>query len=312
MNAQTQTIREQARQLLESGDVQVIVGFGEASTQARTTPVFVRTSDEVDQLVWSASCADNLALYVRDLARTERVAVVAKSCDAAAIAVLIQEKQIEREQVYILGVPCRGVIDAGRLRKSGVDEEDIVSIDASGDTIAIETSEQTLNVPASHALKEACLACERSAPPIYDVLIGEEVKARATAELTLPEKAEDRRKFWAQAFEACIRCYACRQVCPLCYCTTCFADCAVPKWLSKKIQADENWMYHTTRAMHLAGRCAACGECERACPMGLPVSLLMREMARDVEELFDYRAGAATDEPTPLGTFRDDDEGPEG
>jgi ferredoxin len=54
------------------------------------------------------------------------------------------------------------------------------------------------------------------------------------------------------------------------------------------------------KAMHTAGsgKCTQCGECERACPAGIPLTLLYALLRSDVKRLFDYEAGAkATGKP---------------
>jgi ferredoxin len=81
----------------------------------------------------------------------------------------------------------------------------------------------------------------------------------------------------------------------------------VPQWIERSPHARGNYSWHLIRALHLAGRCVGCGECERACPVGIPLSLLNRKMAQTVAESFDF---AASDDPSvasPIGTFRDDD-----
>ncbi len=310
MNAQTEAIRAEAKRLLETGEVSVVFGYGAGSTPTRTTPVFVTHTDDVDQLIWSAGCSNNLALYVRPAVKLGRVAIVAKSCDAAALVGLIQEKQVKREDLHIIGVPCRGVVDASKLPACGLDEGKIESVDTTREQVSINGANGTQTLNADQVLKSACLGCDREAPALYDTLVGEPVQPRAQLGKALPESIEERRLFWAEAFDKCIRCMACRQVCPLCYCATCFCDTASPSWVSKKIEPEENWMYHTTRAMHMAGRCVGCGECQRACPMGIPVGLMLRELGNEVWELFDYRSGVSLEESPALGTFRDSDEGP--
>jgi L-lactate utilization protein LutB len=122
----------------------------------------------------------------------------------------------------------------------------------------------------------------------------------------------ERQAFWRDQFDRCIRCYACREVCPACYCRTCFVDKAAPRWLSRASTVDDNWMFHAVRAFHLAGRCVGCGECERACPMDIPISRLNRMLDREVRERFGYVAGLDPESVPPLGTFRPEDPDPGG
>jgi ferredoxin len=89
-------------------------------------------------------------------------------------------------------------------------------------------------------------------------------------------------------------------------------DKAAPRWLSKASTADDNWMFHAVRAFHLAGRCVECGECERVCPMDIPISKLNRMLDREVRERFGYVAGLDPEAVPPLGTFRPDDPDPGG
>jgi ferredoxin len=119
----------------------------------------------------------------------------------------------------------------------------------------------------------------------------------------------ERLAFWTTAFDRCIRCYACRQACPACYCANpegpseCVAEQLDPAWMSIAIDLPQKQFFHVMRAYHLAGRCSGCNACEEACPMDLPLSLLNRKVAKEVETLFGYRAGMDAQTPPPLATF---------
>ena len=268
-------IRDKTRELLESEQVDCVIGY-EASANNGARPVFIYNPADVDRLVWNASCVHNLVTYLHDKKKSQkrgedppRVAVVAKPCDSRAVNVLLAEQQIARERVFVIGVACEGMKEAGG---EGQDR---------------------------------CARCVDRVPAIYDILIGEPPEV-AQAEDDFADLAEvealppnERLAFWLRQFDRCIRCYACRQVCPGCYCTTCMFERDDGLWIDAGIELEQKHMFHLGRALHLAGRCVECNECERVCPMDLPLSLLNRMLAREVETLFGHRAGQE-EELSPL------------
>ncbi len=90
----------------------------------------------------------------------------------------------------------------------------------------------------------------------------------------------ERMAFWKAEFDRCMKCYACRQVCPLCYCERCVADKNRPTVIDTSATLKGNFAWHITRAFHLAGRCVGCDECTRACPAGIDLRLLNLSLAR--------------------------------
>jgi L-lactate utilization protein LutB len=116
--------------------------------------------------------------------------------------------------------------------------------------------------------------------------------------------AAARRDFFAAAYNKCIRCYACRQVCPVCTCNECFTDRDNVGWQGKQSNLAENRFYGLTRVFHIADRCVECGECERSCPMELPLMLLNRKMIKDLADLFAMQEGGlATAGATTLCSY---------
>jgi ferredoxin len=113
--------------------------------------------------------------------------------------------------------------------------------------------------------------------------------------------------FWQEEFGRCIRCYACRAACPLCYCETCITEKHRPQWISPAIDETGNTAWNIVRAFHLAGRCTGCDECARACPADIRLDLINRKLAQVVEQRFDYQAGTDAEAAPPLTEFRDDD-----
>ena len=266
--------------ILESKKVDVVVGYTRATSPNRTRPIVIRNASEADALVIDSSCLNNLATYLtRKENKGRKVGIVAKGCDVKAIVQLIVENQIKRENVYIIGVKCNGV-------KMGFEGED------------------------SKVLAEKCLNCHVKTPHLYDELAemvsdnlsGKDEKAELIAKLEAMSPQE-RFSFWESEFEKCIRCYACRQACPLCYCERCIADKSMPRWVETSATKRGNFAWNIVRAFHLSGRCIGCNECERVCPAGIPLSLLNRKMAIVAKSEFGYESGMSVEAQTLIGTY---------
>ena len=280
----TDKIRAKARELLESGQVSCFIGY-EEGTRGRVRPAFAYEPGDTDRLIWDERCTYNLSTYLHQfrhpLRRGEeppRVGILVKPCDSRTLNVLIHEEQIDRERIYVVGVTCKGV----------------------------QVNGQT---------EERCQRCAERVPLVYDVVMGRVPKVVGREDYSDVARLEgmspqERLAFWTQEFDRCIRCYACRQACPACYCFECVAEQLDPQWMSIGIDLSQKRFFHIMRAYHLAGRCSGCSACEEACPMGIPLSLLNRKIAKEVEDLFGYRPGQDAATPPPLATFMKEEELP--
>lgn len=305
----TESIREIAKKLLEEKKVDLVVGFAQGSLPLRSTPYFARTPEQADNLIWGATCENNLANFVRK--RSEKVAVIAKGCDVRAIVALIKEGQINRENLTIIGIPCEGMVDRKQICQA-VGCKEILEATDNGAELVVKGKgfEQTL--AKAEVMFGSCKTCQYNNPVIFDELVGEKVEAKeadyADIEAFAALSNEERNAFIAKEMEKCIRCYACRQACPMCYCSECFVDCGAPAWIGKGAnRVDDNALFQTVRVLHLAGRCVDCGACERACPVGIKLSLLNRKMVKDVQELYGAEAGVNLEDPPALNTHKFED-----
>ena len=114
--------------------------------------------------------------------------------------------------------------------------------------------------------------------------------------------------FWRGEFDKCIRCYACRAACPMCYCEECIADRNLPQWIEAAPLPRGSFAWNLIRAWHLAGRCVECGACERACPQGIKLMLLNRMLAREIASEFAHVAGAGSiEEAAFFAEFKESD-----
>jgi ferredoxin len=310
MRAYTEKIREAAKRLLAEQRVDVVIGFRKGTVPFMNEPFIAKTADQVDQLYYDGNCGINLANYLPK--RTDRIAIVAKGCDSRNIVVHMLENQIKREQLYILGAPCHGMLDRRRIAAELEGKEPTGVEEVNGKVrVTGRGFEVTLDRAAS--LQENCAICIHRNPVVYDELLGELVEEQQNVdrypdvrrvEAMLPD---EKWQYFEELIAPCIRCYACRNACPLCYCPSCFVDESCPQWVGKSIDKTDTRTFHFLRALHVAGRCTDCGACERACPVAIKVRQFTKKMEKDIKELYGYEAGINQDERPPLDAYRPGD-----
>lgn len=313
MTTYSDKIKEISKRLLKEGKVDMVIGFRKGSVPLMNQPMFAKNEGDVDSFVWDSNCGINLANYVTD--RSEKIGIVAKGCDSRNLVVHIIENKIKRDQLHIIGVPCKAMVDRHKIAAMMPGEiESIEENDADG-TLTVTGSGFSETLNKADVLQENCSLCMHRNPVLYDELIAEEVTEQNPEEVDQYAAVrevenmapEEKWAYFDSLFSECIRCYACRNACPLCYCPTCFVDESKPQWVGKSVDPADVRTFHFLRAYHCAGRCTDCGACVRSCPVGINVRALTKKLEKDCLENFDWKSGLTLDKRPPLDTFRPDD-----
>jgi len=309
MDTCIEKIRALAADLLEKGTVEKVLGFSQGTSPMATSPIAITCKEDVDKLTFTSTCGLNLANYASK--EKGKIAVIAKGCDSRNLVTHIVENQIKRDNLYIIGVPCTGMVD--KVKIASAIEGEISGFEEDGDTLKVTSTLQTLTVDKNDVLKDNCQYCTHRNPVLYDELARDLVEEQ---ELDNPfpdvdaiEALDDDAKW--QHFENltqnCIRCYACRNACPLCYCPTCFVDESGPQWVGKGQNKTDVDTFHFLRAFHCAGRCTDCGACVEACPMGINVRDFTRKLNKDALDMFGWEAGLDLTKRPPLDAYSPED-----
>lgn len=316
-------LREEAGKLLSEKKVDVLIGYEQGTLPYQTAPCVITEPEEADKLVWNAFCSVNLAKYVHDVIfrhresqkrakpedRTRKVVgIIARGCTTRSIILHLQERQYERDEVVIIGVPCTGYVSKKKLGVA-LEGREVRECSIDGDTLTVGTGAGSKTVSVKDVLADGCITCRYNNPLISDVSVGDAAPAmNPEAEYTDVDAFEDltddeRWAYFTKEMSKCIRCYACRNTCPSCYCKVCFVEQSQPRWTGLTIDDSDTQVFQIMRIFHQVGRCVDCGSCSEVCPMGVDLRKFLKKLDKDGFNLFEHRAGESLDSAPPLSAF---------
>jgi formate dehydrogenase (coenzyme F420) beta subunit len=306
----TEKIRETAKRLLAEEKVDVFIGYRKGTVPMMNEPLLVNHPDKVDPLYWDNFCGLNLCNYLTK--RTDKIGIVANGCNSRNIVTHIIENQIKRDQLYIVGIPCEGMIDHRAVVRA-VKFKEILDVHQDGAEFTVKGHNFEETFEKAKFLQSNCAVCTHRNPVIHDEMLGDpvdeqtDVNPYSDVEKIEGMDPEKKQGFFTRLISRCIRCYACRNSCPLCYCPTCFVDESAPQWVGKSIDPTDTMTFHFLRAYHCAGRCTDCGACERVCPMSISMRQFTKKLNKDTQELFSWEAGLDPEKRPPLDVYQPDD-----
>lgn len=309
-----QELIERARALLADQTVSRVLGWKKGETVLDLEPAFFETEESLKEFCYDGFCGANLSKYMIEASKLEGTTLVfLKPCDTYSFNQLLKEHRVDREKAYIIGVGCKGKLSPVKLKELGfANIRSVEGAEADGpcETLTVHTRRDTQTIPYADAMLERCHVCKGKEHRIYDELIGESkdtVDADRFARVAEIEamKPLERFTFFQNELSRCIRCNACRNVCPACSCRKCVFD-STKFDSAQKANSDsfEEKMFHIIRSFHVAGRCTDCGECSRVCPQGIPLHLFNRKFIKDINELYgEFQAGEDSETAGPLTSY---------
>lgn len=236
--------RTTVKELLASDSVKMVIGYKPGSTPDRRRPLFIRSSDDADQLVLDSTCITNLSGYLVAeglLSDDKRVGIFLRPEGIRSINILAAEYQLNMDQIVIFGFDSTG--------------------------------REVRPLEGRHSKDFSALLSDiKENPP--------QISKEPLLESIERMNEQERFDFWQEEFSRCIKCYACRQACPMCYCRRCIVDSNQPQWVNTSSHTLGNFEWNVVRAFHLSGRCVQCGNCDRACPVNIPSASSIRGWPR--------------------------------
>jgi len=320
-------IQKIAGELFRDDKIDVFIGFERATVPLKSRPCFIGKDEDgrIENLVWDSFCTNNLAAFLQKYFENEpnrrkkrekpypRIGVSVKGCDTRSVVALVKERQVIRENVVLVGIPCQGMIDRRKVQEK-VGTAEIVSHRETDDgTLEITTTDgKTRTFKKEEIMQSACIDCRYPMPEGTDFLLEGEAKEPGDGgygqiEAFEKKPLEERWAYFEKEMSKCIRCNACRQACPTCWCKECFADHTDLKWIGVGNHISDAMIFQIIRVFHQAGRCVECDACYNACPMGIDLRFLTKKIVKDVDELFQYVPDFDVESTPPLATFSEQD-----
>jgi formate dehydrogenase subunit beta len=355
--------------LLEEGIVDAVLAVKKGSDLYDAVPTLISDPEKIKETAGSLHCGtlnicNTLSNYLNG-AKDMKIAVTTKPCDAMSIVELMKRKQIDPENVVMIGVNCGGTMPPVKAREMiekfyDLDPDDVLKEEIAKGNLIIETADQEKEISIDELEEQGygrrtnCRRCENNIPVMSDIAMGNwgvigplagkatfvEVFSEKGAEILqkaidagalkvqdpVPKGIEIRANIdkamvnlankwqakdfgdegglleidaYMDEFDRCIKCYGCREACPICWCIKCTIESESDDWVGKG-EIPPSPMFHFVRMIHMVDSCTNCGQCEEVCPAEIPLAKIFHKVNRNLQDVFDYYPGYDRERKPPL------------
>jgi formate dehydrogenase subunit beta len=359
---------------LESGQADAVLAVrARDGNRYDGIPVLVTDANEILETAGTLhGTSPNIARFLKEYlngASDQKIAVVAKPCDAKAIIELAKRNQINLDNLLLIGLNCTGTLPSAKVKEMlkdefEVDPADVAAEDIDDNKLIIILKDGTKKErdlaeleEKGYGRRENCRRCETNIPTMADLACGkwgaadkttfievcsekgsqfiesaieagcikvekpttaaiEDRKQKDEAAIELAKQwqekdfaslkemsSEEKANYWFEKFNHCIKCYGCRDACPICYCEHCFLE--ADRGFVSPGEVPPDFLFPMVRAAHVMDSCVNCGQCQDACPMELPIARLIFMLNRELAGIFNYEPGNDVSQLPPLMTVTD-------
>jgi formate dehydrogenase (coenzyme F420) beta subunit len=355
--------------MLEEGIVDAVLAVKKGADLYDAVPTLITDPEKIIESAGSLHCgtlniATTLNTYLKG-AKDFKIAVTTKPCDAMTIVELMKRKQIDADNVVMVGVNCGGTLPPVQAREMidqfyELDPDSVVKEEIAKGNLIIETADEEKEISIDDLEDQGfgrrtnCRRCENNIPKMADLALGnwgvigplagkatfievfsekgadildKAIKAGALkvqdpvpkgieiranidkAMVNLANKWQDRDfgesgglmelDQYMDEFERCIKCYGCREACPICWCKQCSIESQSDDWVGKG-ELPPSPMFHFVRMIHMVDSCTNCGQCEEVCPAEIPLAKIFHKVNSNIQKTFGYRPGYDKEQKPPL------------
>ncbi len=250
-------MQQQVKAWLEEGTVDIFLGY--KLVQGHPLPhCFTKENlDEVDELMVSQArySLEKIATKVAAVHPDLKIGLLARDCNQRALNVLYVWNQLKPDNIETISLNCC----PSKLKESGAD----------------------------------CSYLEPQKPGLLKTMVG--IDNNSDVDTVEGFSQEERFNRWMYEFSKCLKCYGCRDICPVCFCKECSLE--HPDLIPTGSIPPEVPIFHLVRAVHMGGRCIDCGLCEDACPADISLRLLYNKVNQIVTDVFNYKTGTSPEQP---------------
>jgi formate dehydrogenase subunit beta len=114
---------------------------------------------------------------------------------------------------------------------------------------------------------------------------------------------EEKFDYWWGQFSHCVKCYGCRDACPICYCKDCTLEADRGVVMPGEVPPDA--MFPMLRIAHVMDSCVNCGQCQDVCSANIPLARLTFMLNKELYDIFKYQPGVDVKTRPPLRSVTD-------